>query len=182
MKCVLIRHGKTPGNAEHRYIGMRSDEALSPLAAAELSEFCYPMVDRVFASPMRRCLQTAALIYPKQEIHIVSDLRECDFGEFEGRNYDELKELPAYRAWLESGGRLPFPNGESRGAFSKRCADAYLATVRDLDEGSYAFVVHGGTIMAIMERFARPRGDYYDFQVKNGKGFVLMDDGSYEVL
>jgi broad specificity phosphatase PhoE len=57
---------------------------------------------------------------------------------------------------------------------------AFESTVAHLSEGNYAFIVHGGTIMAVMEYFTN--GSYYDYQVRNGKGFILNADGSYEVL
>ena len=57
---------------------------------------------------------------------------------------------------------------------------AFESAVAALSGGSYAFVVHGGTIMAVMEYFTN--GSYYDYQVRNGKGFILNADGSYEVL
>lgn len=192
MKFVLIRHGKTRGNMEHRYMGCRTDAPLCAEGVAELNVLArrdgasdgrrYPAVDRLFASPMRRCLQTAAILYPDMPVETIEDMRECDFGGFSGRCYEELKDEPAYQAWLDSGGRLAFPEGEDRAHFSERCVAAFAAVRRDLPEGNYAFVVHGGTIMAIMERYARPQGDYYDFQVKNAGGYILCDDGSYEVL
>ena len=40
-------------------------------------------------------------------------------------------------------------------------------------------VAHGGTLMAIMEKFAVPEGGYFDFQVGNGEGFVMEEDGTY---
>jgi alpha-ribazole phosphatase len=134
----------------------------------------------VFASPMNRCIQTAGIIYPGKPICIIDDFRECDFGDFEGYNYDELKDNPAYQAWLASGGELPFPRGESRMEFSERCVKAFESSAAHLSEGNYAFIVHGGTIMAVMEYFTN--GSYYDYQVRNGKGFILNADGSYEVL
>ena len=180
MKFILIRHGQTRGNLERRYIGCRTDEDLCQEGIAQLQAIKYPAADAVFASPLKRCLQTAAAIYPDRPAHIVDALRECDFGDFEGRNYDELKDNPAYRAWLDSCGELPFPGGESRKAFSERCVQAFEACVSGLAEGDYAFVVHGGTIMALMEHFTN--GAYYDFQAQNGRGFVLNRDGSYEAL
>ena len=45
-----------------------------------------------------------------------------------------------------------------------------------------AIVAHGGTIMAIMEKYARPKGGYFDFQVRNGEGYILYEDGSYEPI
>ena len=40
-------------------------------------------------------------------------------------------------------------------------------------------VAHGGTLMAIMEKFAVPEGGYFDFQAGNGEGFVMEEDGRY---
>ena len=182
MKYILIRHGKTQGNLERRYIGCRTDEDLCAEGIAELKVQHYPDVDLVFTSPMKRCIQMAGIICPGKPVHIVDDLRECDFGEFEGCNYDDLKDNPAYQAWLDSGGELPFPDGESKRQFSQRCVKAFASIIAGLGEGSYVFVVHGGTIMAVMERMARPQGAYFDFQVKNGEGFLLKENGSYEKI
>ena len=180
MKFILIRHGKTQGNIERRYIGCRTDEDLCAEGIAQLQTQHYPDADMVFASPMNRCIQTAGIIYPGKPICIIDNFRECDFGDFEGYNYDELKDNPAYQAWLASGGELPFPRGESRMEFSERCVKAFESSAAHLSEGNYAFIVHGGTIMAVMEYFTN--GRYYDYQVRNGKGFILNADGSYEVL
>lgn len=180
MKYILIRHGKTQGNLEHRYIGCRTDEDLCEEGIEQLKALCCPDADAVFASPLKRCIQTAGILYPGKTVHIIDDLRECDFGDFEGRSYDELKDHPSYRAWLDSRGELPFPGGESKKEFSGRCVQAFASAIAGLAEGNYAFIVHGGTIMAVMEHFAG--GSYYDFQVQNGRGFLLNADGSYEVL
>ena len=53
---------------------------------------------------MLRCRQTAQLIYPQLtgEAVSVEDFRECDFGLFEGKNYQEMEHLPAYQEWVDS--------------------------------------------------------------------------------
>lgn len=180
MKWILIRHGQTQGNMEHRYIGCRTDEPLCREGIAALQGKEYPPVSRVFVSPMKRCLETAALIYPGIPVQVINDFRECDFGEFENRNYAELNGNAMYQAWIDSGGVLPFPGGESRAQFSARCA-ASFERIRKQTENC-AVIAHGGTIMAIMECFASPRGTYYDFQVSNGCGFVMDEDGTYEKI
>ena len=182
MKWVLIRHGQTQGNLEGRYIGSRTDEPLCKQGIASLRARCYPPVARVFASPLRRCIQTAQLLYPGVPLEIIPGLRECDFGDFENKNYAELNGHAAYQAWIDSGGALAFPGGESRAQFSLRCADAFEALTRRGLPADCALVVHGGTIMAIMERWAVPQGGYYDFQVKNGEGYLLFGDGTYRPL
>ena len=179
MNWILIRHGKTRGNLEKRYIGCRSDESLCPEGAAELEQRVYPSAGQVFASPMQRCLETAEVLYPGLPVQVVPDFRECDFGEFEGKNYAELNGREDYQAWIDSGGELPFPGGESRETFSARCLNAFAELQKKAPRDDCALVVHGGTIMAIMEAFARPRGSYYDFQVPNGCGYILHEDGTY---
>lgn len=58
MKIYLIRHGKTKGNLEERYIG-RTDEPLCEAGRENLKKYQYPQVEMVFTSPMKRCMQTA---------------------------------------------------------------------------------------------------------------------------
>ena len=131
---------------------------------------------------MKRCLETAVLLYPDVPTEVVEDFRECDFGDWDNKNYAELNGSADYQAWIDSGGEKPFPGGESRAEFAARCVRAFdeLLT-RNLQEDC-AIIAHGGTIMAIMERYAHPCGAYYDFQVSNGCGFVLHIDGSYHTL
>ena len=179
MRWILIRHGKTPGNLEGRYIGCRSDEPLCPEGTEELKQGTYPAVRRVFTSPMRRCLETAELLYPGVPVEVVRDLRECDFGEFEGKNYAELNGRKDYQAWIDSGGELPFPGGESRAEFAARCLSAYDEIRKKAPQEDCALIVHGGTVMAIMEKYALPSGTFYDYQVQNGCGFILEQDGTY---
>ncbi len=182
MKIVLIRHGMTRGNLEGRYIGCGTDEGLCGQGIAMLRQVRLPPVSRVYASPMLRCLQSAAILYPGIPPQTVDDFRECSFGIFEGKSYRELNGRPDYQAWIDSGGTAPFPGGESRAQFAKRSLDAF----RSLDlygrKEDCALVVHGGTIMAVMEAMARPAGSYFDFQVKCGHGFILYDDGRYDTV
>lgn len=177
MKWILIRHGQTQGNLERRYIGSGTDEPLCAQGIASLERRTYPQVRRVLVSPMKRCIETARLIYPQIDPEIVENLCECDFGAFENKSYAELSGRRDYQAWIDSGGEMPFPGGESRADFAARCVAAFerLDALEDA-----ALVVHGGTIMAIMERFASPKGSYYDFQVRNGEGYALYPDGRYE--
>lgn len=191
MEVIFIRHLPTPGNEKKQYIG-RTDEVLSSGAVTSFHKKremylksqkegkyppFYPPAEMIVASPMKRCVQTAELIYPGQKIVTEPKLRECDFGRFEGKTYEELKDDPAYIAWLESGGVLAFPEGEDQEAFRSRCAEGVR---RRLQKGitekkkSIAFVVHGGTIMAALHRLAEGEHDFYDWQTGNGRGFLAL--------
>lgn len=176
MRIYLIRHSITEGNLWKRYIG-RTDEPLCRQGIELLEGRTYPRVDKVYASPMKRCLQTAGIIYPDMRPVVVEELAECDFGLFENKNYQELSGYPFYQQWVDSNGTLPFPQGESKEGFTKRSLrgfDKVLEDMRKTQEDTAALIVHGGTIMSIMDAYACPKGSYFEFQVGNGEGYELV--------
>ncbi|MFI3211909.1 MAG: histidine phosphatase family protein [Eubacteriales bacterium] len=202
MKIYLIRHGQTEGNKDKRYLGI-TDEALCVEGKAEILNRveggCYPASDFLFVSPMKRCLETASIIFPEVQQVVVSDLRECDFGSFEYRNHAEMDGEKAYQEWIDSNGLLPFPGGESLLSFQKRCAAAFLETIQGLEkimqedknnitsqnngkdtkDKKVSFVIHGGTIMAIMSAFSNDPTKYFNYLCDNGRGYILdWEDGT----
>lgn len=207
IRLVLIRHGETASNKEHRYLG-RTDEDLSPCGAEKIKdavrEKLYPEIDILFTSPMKRCLQTAQLIYPDMTAHIIPEFAEMDFGEFEGKNYQDLKDDVRYQAWIDSNGTLPFPGGESRDEYIDRCKLGFEMMINELykqksvslqsttlqkdkykdslavNQYTIGIVVHGGTIMSLMHAYAG--GEYFDYQVKNGRGYICTLDYSTDQI
>ena len=179
MRLYLIRHSLTEGNIKRRYIG-KTDEPLCRKGIRLLEEGKadgrYPQADRIYISPMMRCRQTAELLYPGQELVAIEELEECNFGLFENKNYKELSNCPQYQEWVDSKGTLPFPGGESREEFKARCLHGFEKSLGECMKdgvGSAAYVVHGGTIMCIMEEYVFPQKDYYDYQVGNSEGYML---------
>ena len=188
-ELLLIRHGKTAGNLLGRYIGSRTDEPLCDEGREGLAGKQLPEVERLYVSPMKRCVETAEILWPgfdRKKMRKVTDLRECDFGDFENKNYKELSGNGDYQAWIDSNGTLPFPNGESMDAFKSRCLEAFARIVEEVSEAEQEWiasgktgifragiVVHGGTIMAILEQYGYPKAAYFDYQVKNGCGYRL---------
>ena len=175
MELYFIRHGKTAGNLEKRYIGV-TDEPLCGAGRLELETRRYPAARAVVASPLRRCLETASIIYPDKTPLLCRGLRECDFGAFEGKNYDDLNGAPVYQQWIDSGGKMAFPGGEDMAGFCARTASAFEELVPSLADKT-AFVVHGGTIMALLERYALPQREFYDYRTENGGGYIVDFDG-----
>ncbi len=57
--------------------------------------------------------------FREKQLNIIDELAECDFGEFENKNYQELDGNANYQSWIDSGGLLPFPGGESGEEFNK---------------------------------------------------------------
>ncbi len=180
MKINLIRHGMTAGNLKKRYIG-RTDEPLCDLGIEQIKAGNYPPCKIAAVSPMKRCIETLNLIYPDVTPILRNDLRECDFGDFEGKNYKELAENADYQRWIDSGGVLNFPNGESIIGFKQRCIADFLDLVRSVDE-DISIITHGGTISAILENLAMEKRNFYEWSVANGEGYIVDFNGSNLII
>lgn len=179
MEIILIRHGKTAANSENRYNG-RTDDPLCAEGAAEIERVHrYPEIPLVYVSPLRRARQTAKIVFPNAEEIVVENLREMDFGDFEGRTAEEMEHDPDYRAWVASECVIACPNGESIPSFAKRAAGAFAETVADAikrGETRVGVAAHGGVIMAVMSAFAHAERSYFDWYVLNGGGYVITID------
>lgn len=183
LEIWLIRHGMTEGNKHGRYIGV-TDEPLCEEGREFLETLVYPVPQAVYASPLLRCRETAGILFPGQGVRIIDRLSECDFGDFENKNYKELEGNADYQAWIDSNGALPFPHGESRDAFRERNLKGFQTAVEEcIQEGisRAALVVHGGTIMNIMEAYAEIQRPFYEWHVKNGFGYqVRLQPGLWQ--
>lgn len=170
-RVLLLRHGATAGNLARRYIGS-TDEPLAPAGIAQLRGLRFPAPDHLFVSPMRRTRQSAALLFPRTPQTLVEAFRETPFGPFEGKTADELAHDPAYRAWVDSLCRDPIPGQEAPAVQKARCLAAFRDAMAAVGRQQTAvFVVHGGTIMTILEALAQPPGEFYDFHLPPG-GFL----------
>jgi alpha-ribazole phosphatase len=179
----------TAGNREKRYIG-RTDEPLceeGKAQAAALKTSGFPVFGHIFISPYLRCRETAAILFPKMKFIAMRELRECDFGLFEGKTAAELRESLEYGAWLETGCTGPIPDGESVEGFKTRCHTAFLQAMEEVPENGFAaFIIHGGCIMAILEACAMPRRTFYEYHIGNcgivrcafNRGMLTVEGGS----
>ncbi|MCD8343290.1 MAG: histidine phosphatase family protein [Oscillospiraceae bacterium] len=174
---LLLRHGETQGNRERRYNGA-TDEPLCPEGIAALRAREPLEAEALYVSPMLRCRQTAELMFPALRPSVASGLREMDFGAFEGKNHAELKRDAEYIAWLDGGCEGQTPRGEGKADFCGRCCAAFAEIMAAERHAVVAFVIHGGTIMAIMERFALPRRSYWEWNPPNAGGYVCRWNGA----
>ena len=174
MRVYLYRHGQTAGNAKGQYIG-RTDEPLSKEGLADVQACTVrPGIGKVYVSPLLRARETARLLFPNAAQCVRDGLREMDFGAFEQKNYRDLENDAAYRAWVESGCTLPCPGGEDMAAFGARVCACFEDIVREAEENGedeVHIVAHGGTIMAVFSGFVKDGArDYYAWGVKNLAG------------
>ena len=176
-RLELVRHAMTQGNLEKRWIGTTAQPlALEGIALARANARPRDAIPRrVWTSPLGRCRETAALLYPGAELVPVPAFRETAFGPFENKNHRELEGDPLYEEWIKSGGTAPVPGMESREEVLLRALAAFRPIAGELsalgEDG--AAVVHGGVIMALCAALAMPEQDYYQWRVPCCGGWLL---------
>ncbi|MCQ2521611.1 MAG: histidine phosphatase family protein [Lachnospiraceae bacterium] len=179
-QILLLRHGKTKGNLEGRYIGARTDEPLCQdgishlLQRKESLQKELSFVQMVYVSPMQRAIQTAEILFPGIKPMPLEQLKEIDFGDFENKNYEELNGNADYQKWIDQGGKSDYPGGEGYNAFIQRSMHGFRKVLIDMEQRnlhSAGVVCHGGNIMSVMSILSGK--DYFDFQIGNAEGFLL---------
>ncbi len=175
----LIRHGMTEANVKGQYVGV-TDTPLCEEGKEKLrslrKNYEYPKVDVYYSSPLSRCIETCNIIYPDAKINIIDDLKECSFGDWEGKTTDELSKNEEFISWLEGGQQTSPPNGESGIDFQKRVCLAFSKIVDELMKSgttSAAVFAHGGVIMTLLAAYGLPRASFYDWIVENGCGYSV---------
>lgn len=206
IKINIIRHGKTELNEKHCYIGITN----APLSQNGKDEIIaknklriYPSCELLFVSPMRRVKETASIIYPDKEQIEIEEFREMDFGSFEGKNYNELKDNNYYRKWIDESRGISVDELKSKyGEISCETDDVILpekmsdftervlSGIKKVIKSSnnikeVSIVAHGGTIMALSSMV--DNSDFYKYMVSCGEGietelaYTYKEDGSIEI-
>lgn len=175
----LVRHGLTAGNILGQYIG-KTDLPLAKQGIDTLTAYknsgLYPAVGRVYCGGLKRCTESAAIIYPERTPVLVPELNECDFGEYEGRTPDEIKHRADYAEWLKGGYDARPPGGESYGEFSLRCIAGLERIVLDMFAGEYdsaALITHAGVIMSLLAGYGLPKARPGAYALNQGEGFGI---------
>ena len=174
MTIILIRHGKTIANEQHLYCGS-TDLPLSDGGRHALQGKIVevPAGCRYVTSGMKRANETLELLFGQIPYEVCRELREVDFGSFEMKSYEQLKEDPAYLAWItgDNMANTP-PGGESGNAMTARVTEAFAQLAEAGDDA--VVVTHGGVIAAIMDYlFPEENKNRYQWQSANGGGYRL---------
>jgi broad specificity phosphatase PhoE/ribonuclease HI len=116
---LLLRHGQTVLSIEKRFSGVGQQELTETgraQAAAAALRLAGSGAVAVVSSPVRRARETALLVAAALDVEAVfdDDLRETDFGDWEGYSFTEVKARwpRELEAWLASTAVAP-PFGES---------------------------------------------------------------------
>ena len=175
----LFRHGLTKGNINAQYIGHTdlpiTTDSISALKSIKAKHH-YPEVEAVFVSPLKRCIESAEIMFPKNKPLVINELIEYNFGEFEGFTAEELKNNDDFKAWLRGDMYARPPYGESNAEFFSRVCSAFEKIVDGLVKSgteTAAIVGHAGVLMAILACYGLPEAPMAHWQMEAGYGFKL---------
>jgi alpha-ribazole phosphatase len=147
----LIRHGQPEPAAQGRCYG-KSDYGLSVEGIGEIQAATTlldgEVLSAIYASPRARTMESARILADARSMTVeaIDALAEIDFGDFEGRTYDEIAERHADldRTWMEHPTKIQFPNGESFDDMWERVTKAIEALLARHAGQTIAVVTHGG--------------------------------------
>ncbi len=151
---VLLRHGQTDWNVQHRYQG-RSDIPLNHVGELQAIEANKKLkgyhFDAVYCSDMDRAKRTAKLalkgIFPYEKVQFDRRLRERSFGIFEGGPYDKDKVPENYLNAMNADPEgFCFPQGESLLDVEKRVRPFYDEIIKKHDGETILLVAHGSLL------------------------------------
>ena len=175
----MIRHGAISPTLNGRYIGV-TDVELSDKGKEDLKKLDsimdYPYAKVVFSSPLKRCTETARLIYPGVEPLVIDQLSEYHFGEWENRSADELKGNENFAKWLAGDNSVKPPRGESNADFTRRICIMFESIVDGLiktGNTDAAIITHGGVMNTLLAVYGLPQAKPFDWACDNGYGYSL---------
>ena len=150
MSVVLVRHGETEWSRSGRHTG-RTDVPLTEKGrrdaerlAACLSAWRF---ERVLTSPLQRATETCRLAGLGERSELREDLREWDYGDYEGRTTPDIRtDRPGWTLWTDG-----VPGGEHADQVGAR-ADRVIAEVRRMD-GDVVLFGHGHMLRVLATRW-----------------------------
>ncbi|KAB7705377.1 histidine phosphatase family protein [Bacillus aerolatus] len=180
----LYRHGITTDNERKAFSGW-TNSVLSETGKKELQliQPLVPSYEKIIASDLQRCVDTAGILFPSSSIDYWPEFREMNFGLWEGKIHQELEHMEEYNAWINDPFSSPLPEGESFQQFGSRIRTAWEKWLDDLAHHQLtraAVVTHGGVIRCLLTEFAPEQKKFWEWKAENGRGYELT--GSLSAL
>jgi broad specificity phosphatase PhoE len=170
-EIVLVRHGETEWSRAGRHTG-RTNVPLTDQGRREAeavgAELRERQFTRVLTSPLERAAETCRLAGMGDAAVVRDELREWDYGEYEGRTTNDIRqERPEWSLWRDG-----VPGGETLAEVGER-VDRVLGELRSI-EGDVTLFAHGHLLRVLAARWLglEPAGG----------GLFALDAGSVSVL
>ncbi|MEG1972345.1 MAG: histidine phosphatase family protein [Oscillospiraceae bacterium] len=175
MEIILIRHFATKENIEKRYLVFTDTPSIR--GDYKIPKMDYEKNCLIFTSPLLRCRETADIIFPKSPKIVIESLKEMNFGKFENKSYDELKNDRNYMLWLDSNCEDSCPDGESKLEFIERTKAAICQIIEyaiKQNEKQVAIIAHDGTAKAAAQAFFTQKPQYFSFKLSYGESVEFI--------
>lgn len=189
MKLLLVRHGQTIANLKGIYQG-HLDNPLNDTGKKEAELLAANLkrgysIDTVFSSPLIRALQTSKPITKQFNLEtaiIHDDLKEIDFGKWDGLTYDEIALKYPISKWFENPDSVDIDGGEKWSDFNTRIQNAFKQ-ISSLDHNRIAVVSHAGVIRSFLSSLLNLKGlDMFQIKLENGAfSEIEAKDGYYKI-
>ncbi len=185
-ELILIRHGETDYNRDNRFLG-HTDIGINETGrkqAGRLKEvLAGEEIHEVYCSDLKRCRETAEIINFEQEIEFSKNLREMNFGEWEGKMWKEVlaSGRDEFASWRDDWINRPVPGGESFRDMSRNVISEIERIKKS--SGKKAVVTHGGCIRTIIGHYLMDSLDKsWHFQVDNGTICRICFSNEYIII
>ncbi|MBP3815459.1 MAG: histidine phosphatase family protein [Firmicutes bacterium] len=191
-KILFLRHGITEGNKNRWFYGGLNlhllPEGIENLNQKKASGY-YPEIPdnaQYFTTGLIRTEETLETLFGKKVHETIPELREMEFGEYEGRTFQDLENDPLFQNWTyDETGDVAFPGGETRNQFAQRIIQGKeillgkhkLKELEVRHNGKDAFTVmicHGGVIASLIhDMFPGERESMWDWITEPGGGYLV---------
>ncbi|MDZ5474214.1 histidine phosphatase family protein [Bacillus sp. 31A1R] len=171
---TLFRHGLTEANRRKEYLGWTD----SPLCFSH-SPSNMDYYELYFSSDLNRCIATLKKYAPDVKPHLLTEFREMNFGVFEGKTYEQLKDCEDYQKWIAWPFKHTPPNGEAFEDFSIRIEDGWQKVINTIEKKQARktlIMTHGGVIRYLLTTYAPNKREFWDWSVSHEMGYELIFD------
>lgn len=179
-RLLFARHGETAVTAKGQFIGI-TDLPLSTVGREQAKTLARTLqghsLGKIFVSPLHRCRETAAIATAAIQLPLeyLDDLREIDFGTWEGMTFPEIAahDPELVNRWASWSLDFSFPGGEAIGHFLARI-HGVADQLRACPEEVVLVIAHGGVIRALLCHLLNlPPQNYLLFEVQPARLTVV---------
>ena len=191
MNIYIVRHSETDLNLSGVYYGSTDCDINSKgiSQAKNLSRFFLKKdIDLIISSDLKRAYNTAKIIRGNRNIDIIKEkgLREIDFGDWENKTYNYIKENDKenYNKWCENWLDMTFPNGESYKGFYKRVGETFNNIIEKYENLENILIVgHNGSLVSLLcNALGFSEGDFWRFKIEQNTYTMVSIHNKYAVL